>query len=121
MPARLANITFDCNDALLLAKFWADVLGRQVDQGSDSGFASIGGSDPERSDAAWNFEKVPESKIAKNRLHLDVVDADPNVIDRLVSLGATIVAEHELGGHQWIVMQDPEGNEFCVAEKTFGS
>ena len=35
MPARLANVTFDCNDALLLAKFWADVLGRQVDQGSD--------------------------------------------------------------------------------------
>jgi hypothetical protein len=120
MPAKLANITFDCNDALRLGSFWADALGRQLDPGSDSGFASIGSSDPARAEAAWFFEKVPESKVAKNRQHLDLVDADPKAVELLVALGATIVAEHEMANHRWTVMQDPEGNEFCVAKKTFG-
>ena len=121
MPAKLANITFDCGDALRLARFRAEVLGRAIDDGGDSGFASIGGSDAQRTEAAWNFEKVPESKVAKNRMHLDVVDPDPKAVERFVALGATIEAERELGNHHWTVMRDPEGNEFCVAAKTFGS
>jgi hypothetical protein len=119
MPARIGNITFDCSDALRLGTFWAAALGRELDDGSSPGFASIGSGDPERMEAAWFFERVPESKTAKNRLHLDLVDADPMAIDRLASLGATIVAEQVLGNHGWTVMQDPEGNEFCVAAKSY--
>jgi predicted enzyme related to lactoylglutathione lyase len=121
MPARLANITFDCADALLLGTFWAEVLGRPLDPGSDSGFTSFGSGDPSRREAAWLFEKVPESKVAKNRQHLDLVDGDADAVERLVALGATVMAEREIGNHGWTVMQDPEGNEFCISKETYGS
>ena len=54
-------------------------------------------------------------------MHLDLIDADPAAVDRLVSLGASIVATHAIGGgtQRWTVMQDPEGNEFCVAAKSY--
>lgn len=65
------------------------------------------------------FQDVPESKTVKNRLHIDVhaaPDAPQDLVRRLESLGAAVVREVDQGpaGHWW-VMQDPEGNEFCVA------
>jgi len=121
MAARVINITVDCDDVLNVATFWSEVLGRPLDHGAGTAFASIGGSDPERKESAWYFEKVPEGKAAKNRMHVDLVDPDPSAIERLVALGASVVGEHEIGGglHRWTVMQDPEGNEFCVAAKSF--
>jgi predicted enzyme related to lactoylglutathione lyase len=118
---RVGNITFDCDDVLEVAKFWSAALGRPLDPGSSPGFASIGGTDAGRVEPAWYFEKVPERKQAKNRMHLDLVDPDPSAVDRLVALGASVVAEHAIRGgqHRWTVMQDPEGNEFCIAEKSF--
>ena len=63
------------------------------------------------------FVKVPEPKIAKNRIHLDLMAPDPEAeVDRLVKLGATWVADLDEYGHTWTVMADPEGNEFCVAK-----
>jgi len=70
MTARVINITVDCDDVLKVANFWSEVLGRPVDQVSSPVFASIGGSDPERTESAWYFEKVPELKSAKNRMHV---------------------------------------------------
>jgi hypothetical protein len=117
---RVGNITFDCDDVLTVGQFWSAALGRQLDPQSGPYFASIGAGDPERTEPAWYFEKVPEAKVAKNRMHLDLVDPDPSIVGRLVSLGASIVAEHALGDiHSWTVMQDPDGNEFCVANKSF--
>ncbi|MGC9962466.1 MAG: VOC family protein [Acidimicrobiales bacterium] len=78
----------------------------------------IGGAQCQH-EPAWYFEKVPESKLAKNRMHVDLFDSDPAAVDRLVALGASIVGEHQIGDHRWTVMQDPEGNEFCVAERPF--
>jgi predicted enzyme related to lactoylglutathione lyase len=123
MPARVGNITFDCDDARKVAEFWSEALGRPLDPESGPLYASIGGADPERTEPAWYFEKVPEPKTAKNRMHVDLVDPDPSAVDRLVALGASIVGEHQIGGgsHRWTVMQDPEGNEFCVAAKSFTS
>jgi hypothetical protein len=119
MPARIGNITFDCDDALKVGNFWAEVLGRELDAGSGPGYASIGGSDTNRNQPALYFEKVPESKVAKNRVHLDLVDSDSLAVSRFVALGASIAAEHQIGSHRWTVMHDPEGNEFCVAEGSF--
>jgi hypothetical protein len=102
-----------------VAGFWSDALDRPLDAGSSQFFASIGGGDADRAEPAWYFEKVPESKTAKNRMHLDLVDPDPSAVGRLVSLGASVVAEHKLGDHGWTVLQDPEGNEFCIAERSF--
>ncbi len=60
---------------------------------------------------------MPEPKTTKNRVHVDLVAEDRELeIDRLVQLGAIRVADKDEWGHQWTVMHDPEGNEFCVAK-----
>jgi hypothetical protein len=119
MAARLGNITFDCGDAKKLATFWSAVLGRPIDDGSSEFFASIGGADADRLEPAWYFNQVPEPKRAKNRVHLDLVNPDPAGIAELTRLGATVVGRHQVPGHRWTIMQDPEGNEFCIAAKSF--
>jgi hypothetical protein len=121
MSVRLGNITFDCEDALVVGNFWSQALGRPLDPAGSSGYCSIGLSDAERTKPAWFFEKVPESKTSKNRMHVDLVDSNPAVVQWLVSLGASVVAEHSVdGGSQyWTVMQDPEGNEFCISSKSY--
>jgi len=119
MAMRLANITFDCEHPLKVASFWSAVLGRPVDGGSSDGFASIGVTDGDQVEPAWYFSKVPESKRAKNRVHVDITATDPEDVAELERLGATVVAEHEIPGHSWVVLHDPEGNEFCVARKNW--
>jgi hypothetical protein len=119
MAARVGNITLDCDDVLKLASFWSAVLGRPVDDGSSEFFTSIGGTDASRREPAWYFNKVPGPKRAKNRIHIDLVDPDDDAVDALVRLGATAIGEQQIGGHSWTVMQDPEGNEFCIAAKSF--
>jgi hypothetical protein len=119
MKARIGNITFDCDDVLKMATFWSAVLGRPLDRGSTVQFASIGGTDATRHEPAWYFAKVPEPKRAKNRVHLDLVDPDPSAVDELINLGATVIGRHEIPGHGWTVLHDPEGNEFCIAAKSF--
>ncbi|HEY2508862.1 MAG TPA: VOC family protein [Streptosporangiaceae bacterium] len=119
MAARPGNIAFDCADVLKLAAFWSAVLGRPLDAGSSEFFASIGGADGERREPAWYFNQVSEPKQAKNRVHLDLVDPEPAAVDRLMQLGATVIGTHQIRGHGWTVLQDPEGNEFCIAAKAF--
>ena len=121
MRLAVANVTVDCSDVLRVATFWSTVLGRPLDRGSSEHFASIGHADPERVEPAWYFNRVPEPKRAKNRVHLDLTTPEPGAVDELVRLGATVVSEHEVpgGSHRWTVLQDPEGNEFCVAAKAF--
>jgi hypothetical protein len=121
MMARIGNITFDCHDVLKVAAFWSAALGRPLDKGSSEFFATIGGADPERREPALYFNQVPEGKQAKNRVHLDLVDPDPSAVDELIARGATVVSRHELPGgrHRWTYMQDPEGNEFCIAAQSF--
>jgi hypothetical protein len=121
MGVRVGNITFDCGDVLRVARFWAAAMERPLDEGAGEWFASIGGRDPARREPAWYFAKVPEAKTAKNRVHVDVFDPSPRVVERLVELGATVVEEHEMpwAGHRWTVLQDPEGNEFCVGARPY--
>lgn len=63
------------------------------------------------------FQQVPEAKTVKNRVHLDlhVGDRREEVVARLVGLGATVIGEGQQGPQTWLVLADPEGNEFCVA------
>ena len=62
---------------------------------------------------------MPEPERAKNRVHLDLVNPDPSAVDEHIRLGATIIGEHRIPDQRWTVMQDPEGNEFCIAAKSF--
>ncbi len=127
MTVTIASLTFDCTDALVVGTFWSAAVGRPLDPKASSDFAAIGFAghrdqagwapvDPEQG-PTWLFVKVPEPKTAKNRIHFDVVAADPEAeVARLVELGATHVRDTDEFGYRWTVMADPEGNEFCVAQ-----
>ena len=136
------QITFDANDVNRLVDFWGEALG-YTRQPPPSGFDSWEDFaraheipeeqwdgwgaliDPEGKRPRLFFQRVPEGKSAKNRLHLDVNvgegrDGDARTArvkeeaDRLEALGATRRREVAERGEFWIVMQDPEGNEFCL-------
>lgn len=107
----IANVTFDCADAVELATFWSAAMQRPIDEGATRYFATISGNGPK-----LLFIMVPESKGAKNRCHVDLRSDDREAeVKRLLDLGATHVAEHDEFNHQWTVLRDPSGNEFCVA------
>jgi predicted enzyme related to lactoylglutathione lyase len=125
MTVKLAAITVDCEDALTVARFWSAALNRPLDPNPSSGFAAIGMADHRdpkgwrlEGDQTWLFARVPERKTAKNRMHVDLAAPDREAeVARLVALGATRVTDIEEWGYEWTVLQDPEGNEFCVAQE----
>ncbi len=126
MTVQIASVTFDCSDALVVGTFWSAALDRPLDPQASSEYAAIGlagrrdsGGWAPADDPTWLFVQVPEAKVAKNRVHLDVMAPDVDVeAPRLVDLGATRVADMEEYGYTGTVMTDPDGNEFCVATST---
>ncbi len=132
--ASTLQITFDAADPPALAEFWGLVLGYRLQPpppGFDSwedfarandipeerfgDYAAV--VDPEGAGPRLLFVKVPEPKTAKNRVHLDIGVADrADHVARLVAAGATVLGHHTELGASWTVLQDPEGNEFCVAD-----
>jgi predicted enzyme related to lactoylglutathione lyase len=115
MSLTVANITFDCDDPRRVAAFWAAAMDLEADPGGNEFFVSAGVGKVEVT-PNWFFIKVPEPKSVKNRVHLDLQADDVAAeVARLVSLGATHVADKAEFGHEWSVMNDVEGNEFCVS------
>jgi hypothetical protein len=136
------QVAIDCSSPHVLADWWAEALGWQV-EGQDEGFirrmvaeghASEDQTTVHRGALVWRegaaitspepgrprvlFQQVPEPKSGKNRLHLDVrigPDRQESEVARLVELGATELWRGSQGPHSWVTMADPEGNEFCVA------
>lgn len=115
MTLFVQNIAFDCEDAHAIASFWSAVLGLPVneDGGPGDAVAVI-----RREGGNLYFERVPEHKTVKNRVHLclqagETRDAE---CERMLALGATMVDDRRLieGDGGWAVFADPEGNEFCV-------
>jgi catechol 2,3-dioxygenase-like lactoylglutathione lyase family enzyme len=114
MPVTVSEIVIDCHDPEHLARFWCEVLGWHIVGHEDDGSVEIG--DPSQSPLTILFEPVPEPKVAKNRLHLDVRPvgaSQQDELDRLHALGATDVDVGQ-GEQTWVVLADPEGNEFCL-------
>jgi predicted enzyme related to lactoylglutathione lyase len=118
VTSAILNVTFDCRDARLVAEFWSAVTGYALEEVCHPGNHHLVASPP---DDAWPrlvFVTVPEAKAVKNRVHLDVVPRDldqDGEVRRLLGLGATVVddrRQRKPGG--WVVLADPEGNEFCV-------
>jgi hypothetical protein len=108
----LGNLTFDCADPTRLAEFWSSATGYQVAEQNDFMVALSPGLGLRPN---LLFIKVPESRTVKNRVHPDFQVADLDAeIARLITLGATRGATHHEYGFVWTVMQDPEGNEFCI-------
>lgn len=142
--AHSVQVVIDCADPARLAEFWAQLLGYKL-QDPPAGFATWEEAltawglpkdqwnsasavvDPEGQGPRIFFQRVPEPKVVKNRVHLDVNvgggHATPlgerrtrvdTAVERVVALGASKVRPYEERGEYWVVMQDPEGNEFCL-------
>ena len=106
-------ITFDTLDAVGLARWWARQTGGTVADDADGWFVVV------RVPAGpmLAFQKVTDPTPGKNRVHLDLSAPDRDAwVERLVADGATLVDRHEEGGFVWIVLADPDGNQFCVAQ-----
>jgi hypothetical protein len=120
------QVTFDCAEPVRVARFWAETLGYRAEYDDEQCEAAA--LDPTGAGPRLYFQRVPEGKVVKNRLHLDIrvgtgLAGDERVAvleeecSRLVALGATrvrlLVADEE--NEACLVMQDVEGNEFCLA------
>jgi hypothetical protein len=113
MSAFIFNVTFDCADPRGLASFWSDVTDYAMVMERDD-FVALQAPD-KRGVRRILFVKVPEPKVAKSRVHVDLAAKEPEAeIERLVALGATKLDYREGNGTSWTVMLDPEGNEFCI-------
>jgi predicted enzyme related to lactoylglutathione lyase len=114
MGLHVGAVTFDAGDASLLSRFWADALGATARPARDLAGAYV--VEPSSAGPLMLFLPVPEPKTAKNRCHLDLHTADyADDLARLEALGAAVVAHHDEAG-RWVVLHDPEGNEFCLVE-----
>ncbi len=122
MTSKFTELAIDCADPKRLAEFWCSALGYEV-QDEEHGVVTIGSSlvpegkmRPGPVPPVLTFARVPEGKTVKNRLHLDVNPTDSKQDDevrRLLDLGARYVDVGQ-GDVSWVVLADPEGNEFCV-------
>jgi predicted enzyme related to lactoylglutathione lyase len=114
MPLRLHHIVIDAHDLPMLARFWAQALAWQIL--SEREREIVIGTE-ENAPIGICFMPVTDPKRVKNRLHLDITtsasDRDTE-IERLLGLGAHKVDIGQTGAESWIVLADPEGNEFCV-------
>lgn len=126
--ARLHDIVVDAAHPASIARFWADALeGYAVapyDAAELARLKAFGINDPEDDPTVlverrggggprlW-FQRVPEPKVVKNRMHLDLLTVDVKAeIARLTELGAKVVERHD----QLTILADPEGNEFCLSQ-----
>ncbi|HWE61593.1 MAG TPA: VOC family protein [Chloroflexota bacterium] len=137
------QVTFDCADPDAQARFWAaalDYILQPPPAGyadwesflTEQGMAHLMGQasaivDPAGTGPRIFFQRVPEQKTVKNRVHLDLNVSDARragpeegkrrrdeTVQRLIGLGASVVRAFEEHGETWTIMRDPEGNEFCV-------
>ena len=118
MSLSLLSVIVDCHDPRRQAEWWAQALAYQVSQRNPDEFQV---SDPAGAGGSLYFMKVPEPKVGKNRLHLDLVTPGSMEAEvaRLVGAGAQVVEVRQDPASfdnpdTWTVMRDPEGNEFCV-------
>ena len=116
MSLRIQALDIDCLDPIGLSGFWAEALGWRITH-SDADECVLeppAGSPEDGISPDLLFLRVPESKTVKNRMHLDLRPADRDAeVERLIGLGATRVDIGQ-GEQSWVVLADPEGNEFCV-------
>jgi hypothetical protein len=118
MPLRLFTVVVDCNDPRRQASFWAEALAYESHERNTDEFLV---SDPAGLAFPMYFMKVPEPQVGKNRWHVDLeTPGDMSTeVDRLVELGARLIAVRQDpdtldNPDTWSVLEDPEGNVFCV-------
>lgn len=123
MSNSLLAVTVDCADARTVAEFWAAATGRRIaEQQSTPEHVVLLPSDGAAGEPRYTFNRVPEPKTVKNRVHLDLTtDTFDAEAERLLGLGARKLADHQTSTARWTTFADVEGNEFdLVAGRTGG-
>lgn len=115
MSSRFSALAMDANDVARMGAFWTQALGYRVADQFDGGItlAPANGVPGPPIDVV----PVPETKSVKNRLHLDLVPegcTQEEEVQRLLGLGAVLADVGQDPDVSWVVMADPEGNEFCI-------
>ena len=117
MIPRLRNLAIDCNDLDAMVAFWSELLAFQVLARDDTD-ALLAAAEDAR--PRLYLQKVPEPRSGKNRLHLDL-DAGSDELEpavaRAEAIGARRVESFEEDGYGWWVLEDPEGNLFCIVRQ----
>jgi len=117
MTIRIQCVCIDSHDPDLVATFWAAALGwrRTHEEPDEIALEPPAGSPEDGVSPDLLFLRVPDGKTVKNRLHIDLRPQDQAAeVDRLIGLGAKRADIGQGDDATWVVMQDPEGNEFCV-------
>ncbi len=112
MALRFSEICVDAHDIHALASWWSQALGWPAEPTDDGDVAlrAPAGAGPD-----WLFLPVPDDRVVKNRIHFDFTPDDQQAeVDRLIGLGARHVDIGQSGDEGWVVLADPEGNEFCI-------
>ncbi|HLI39392.1 MAG TPA: VOC family protein [Streptosporangiaceae bacterium] len=112
MSSRFYQLVIDARDPGKLARFWAEVLGQRIVYEADDEVIVAAG---EHAYPGLCFLPVPEGKTVKNRLHIDLNPDDQQAeVERVIGLGARRADVGQGPDVSWVVLADPEGNEFCV-------
>jgi len=111
VDVRLEQVVIDCADPRTLADFWVSLTGYETRSAYDDWVAIA----PSDGGVVIGFQKVPEPKAGKNRVHLDFAAVDEEATARAIeALGATRLWVSQDPDDPFVVLADPEGNEFCV-------
>ena len=112
MNVRFREVVIDCADPQSLARFWAAATGYELQSDEDDWASVLGEGERE---IRIGFQKVPEGKVVKNRVHVDLGSSDEETeATRIEALGATRLWVSDDPEDPFVVLADPEGNEFCV-------
>lgn len=111
---KVGSVVIDCNDLDAMFAFWREAL-RYEPGYRDVDFVIL--HDPDRKNVNVSISQVPEPRVGKNRLHLDLyTDDQQGEVERLLKLGAKIHPRVPEEGEDFVVLEDPEGNLFCVID-----
>ena len=112
---KVGAVVIDCNDFEAMYTSWRDALRYDMGEIQDGDFVIL--RDPYRNGVNVSIAQVPEPRVGKNRLHLDLYTEDQaSEVERLLSLGATRHDRIPEEGEDFVVLEDPEGNLFCVID-----
>jgi predicted enzyme related to lactoylglutathione lyase len=117
VSVRFYSVLIDAGDPRALARWWAEALNWEVTHEADDevDVAAGRGPDGKELEPILTFLPVPEKKTIKNRIHIDLAPDDRDAeVERLLALGATRADVGQGDDVTWVVLADPEGNEFCV-------
>ncbi len=114
---RVGSVVIDCNDFPTMSRFWQEALRYEPREEPEEDSVVL--RDPNGQNVNVSLVVVPEKRSGKNRLHFDLYTSDQNgEVERLLALGATRFERTPEPGEDFIVLEDPEGNLFCVIDKS---